>query len=138
MSAPVFLRRSGGTLLPVNAASAEAIEAIPHGVIVQARITRQRNGKRHRLYWATLGETVKATGIAANAYKLHEMLLVATGHTSFLNVPGRGVVETIDRTGWDAMGEEAFAPYFEASMAKLAAWIGTDPLALAKEESADA
>lgn len=139
MGVTLYLRPERGRLVPVSPLDAEELDGLPlreH----RAVLTAKRSLPRHRKYWAVLADVHAATGGINGTFPtrehLHKGLLLSLGYVTPLAVPGQMVpAYIVDSTSFRAMGENEFAPYFEAALAKLAEWTGVDPLALGSEAS---
>ena len=124
-----MIRLTAKGLLPLTAGDAEELNAFANGTTFTLKAHNSRSLEQLRLYWKVLGEAVKATGICASKEHLHDDLKIATGFTRKSVNHDTGEVHLVpDSTALDAMTPEEYRVFFDTAMAKLASWIGYDPM----------
>lgn len=110
----LFVKR-GGALHPADAVAQEAFDRIPDGTVVELSITRPRNERQHRLYWALLGiciEMQPGPNRFPNKDVLHETLKVATGYYVTYKIGNRDAIKILS-TSYESMDQQAFREYFD-------------------------
>ena len=118
-----------GRLLPVTQYDGEMLGDMPDGQLFNITTSSKRSDPHHKLYWAVLGNVVKATGKWATSSHLHDDLKMMAGYyRTVANGVTGGVYYVPDSTAYQRMDQAEFAAYFEQAMAKLSETIGYDPL----------
>jgi hypothetical protein len=118
-----------GQLLPVTTYDAEEIEKLPNDQLFDISVASKRSDPHHKLYWVTLGNVVKATGLWATSAHLHDDLKMTTGYYRTAINPFTGELYYVpDSIAYKRMDQREFAEYFERTMAYLAEKLGFDPL----------
>ena len=118
---PIYLVRKGKSLVPQMEMDWEKIRTIPeNGVVAVPDLPQPRNGERHRAYWLTLHECVKATGCAPNASVLHEAVKLGTGHFELVRLSGGLTVAVPGSIAFDKMSEDEFVTFFQSAEEYLA------------------
>lgn len=128
-------KHNGVVLVPVAGTDAEVVAGLSRHAR-RATLTMPRNGRRHRLYWATLSNVIRNTRLGdryARAEHLHKALLLGTGHCAEMHTLDGEVLRVPDSTSYSKMGEDEFGEYFEKAMALLAQELGCDPIDLKGE-----
>lgn len=125
----VQVYKRDGQLMPVSPYDAEEMEQFQDGQLFDLSSTSKRSDPHHKLYWATLGDVVKATGLWPTSQHLHDDLKMLAGYyRTVVNGISGGVYYVPDSTAYKAMDQREFGQYFEAAMQRLAERIGYDPL----------
>lgn len=127
---PILMRKHGGKLTPVTAYDAERIDALSSQQDVEVTVHQRRSNPQHRLYWATLGEVVKATDRWSTSQHLHDAIKIELGYfTVCFGFDGKPFALP-NSTAYKSMSQPEFQAYFDKAMALIAAEIGADPLTL--------
>jgi hypothetical protein len=125
----IQVEKRGGQLLPITEYDALAMESHSEGQLYDIAPVAERSNPHHKLYWATLGNVVKATNGWATSAHLHDDLKILCGHyRSVVNQANGGVYYVADSIAYAKMNQDQFKEYFDQAMAKLAETIGYDPL----------
>ena len=118
---PIYLVRKGDSLVPQLDMDRDKIRAIPQGgTIILPELPNPRHSPRHRAYWATLNECVKATGCAPNASVLHEAVKLGTGHVELVRLSGGLTVAVPGSIAFHKMTEDEMVTFFECAVEYLA------------------
>jgi hypothetical protein len=127
---PAIVTKTPRGLSPVAAYDQELIMGDAIGSQYDLVKRSRRSLPQQRLYWATLGNVVRATGKWPTAEHLHDDLKLVCGYRRQVVDWVTGEVGVaVDSTAFDAMTGDEFKVYFDIAMAKLAEHIGYDPLA---------
>lgn len=125
----IQVQKRGGQLLPITTYDAEEVEAAREGQLYDLVPVSDRSDPHHKLYWATLGEVVKATGAWASSAHLHDDLKMLCGYyRTVVNTASGALYYIPDSIAYQKMNQQEFAAYFDQAMAKLSQTIGYDPL----------
>ena len=137
----VFLVKTRlGHLAPVDESARESLRAFGEGEVLRAKITRPRNVKRHRLFFALLNtvhmnlpEEMEAR--FPTVERLRKELLVQTGHFEMHQTLGGKTVIFPGSMSFDAMDETEFLAFFESAFKFVAKHIltGVDQFELREE-----
>lgn len=132
---PILMRKDRGRLVPVDAWSAEQLDAYPEGKDLNVRITSNRSVGGLNLYWAGLGLLVENMDDETKrrwptARKFHNTLMEEIGLTeriwridgTFRLVP--------DSIALDSMSNEDFLDYWENAKRLIIRHFGYDPFEL--------
>jgi hypothetical protein len=85
------------------------------------KIARPRSLPFQGMYWATLNQIVKATGIAPTPDALHKALLTLTKRvTPVLDLKGNVISLVPDSTAFERMDQETFGKYVDEAKLELA------------------
>jgi hypothetical protein len=118
-----------GQLLPVTQYDGQMLEDLPDGQLFNISPASKRSDPHHKLYWAVLGNVVKATGKWATAGHLHDDLKMMAGYyRTVANGVTGGLYYVPDSTAYQRMDQAEFAAYFDAAMKRLSEAVGFDPL----------
>ena len=124
-----------GALRPTTAADAEALAQHADGTDFDLVKRTRRSNRQLRLYWKALHMAVEATAVRPRAEHLHDDLKLACGFIrKAINRDTQEVIVIPDSVALEAMDADEFRAYFDAAMAKLAGWVGFDPLGFAEAE----
>jgi hypothetical protein len=116
-----MVKLTGGNLSPVTAWDAELLAGFPDGQMFDAAPRSKRSLPHHRMYWAQLGQIVKATEAFATPDHMHDWVKVKLGYIRpILGPKGQIVGMTVDSTAFAAMDQRAFGVFYE-KFSKLAA-----------------
>lgn len=119
-----------GHLLPLTEYDAQEIEDTPIDQLFDLVPVSKRSDPHHKLYWATLGNVVKQTGLWPSSAHLHDDLKMLCGYyRTVVNKANGGLYYIPDSTAYRKMDQAEFSQYFEQAMAKLSETVGYDPLA---------
>jgi len=126
--APIVRLEAKG-LIPVSGWDADLLNEMANGTEFDLVKRSTRSLPHHRTYWKALGGVVAATQISPTPKHLHRDLKLACGYTETVVNRDTGEVHVIpDSIAFDAMNQDEFRVFFDAAMAKLAGWVGYDPL----------
>ena len=126
---PLQFEKRNGQLMPVSVYDAQMAEEYGEGQLFNVTAVSNRSEPHHKLYWATLGNVVKATGRWATSSHLHDDLKMLCGYyRTVVNQATGGVYYVPDSIAYKKMDQQQFREYFDQAMAKLADAIGYDPL----------
>lgn len=106
---PLFTRTTFG-LVPDGDAAREMLASIPIGLTVAADISRPRNVRFLRLYWA-LVSTI-ADSIGAQRETISDVLKIRTGHVRVIKTKG-GMLELPASISFAKMKEPEFKQFFD-------------------------
>lgn len=109
----VFMVRtmSGLTPDPTDERSAAALKGVKIGAAVMVEVTRPRNVRLHRLYWAMVGKIASAVDLPSRA--IDHILKVETGHTIPVKRASGAVDLVPGSISFSNMDEPAFREFFE-------------------------
>lgn len=115
--AEVLLVRSGNGLFPAEPLSEEVVEGLAHGEMIRCTLSRPRNVRHHRKFFALLGVVWKAQSFYATPEGLLNDMKIATGHctqepsltdpSGFRTVPSSISFAQMDQTNFDAFYKKA-------------------------------
>lgn len=126
---PLTFERTRTGLTPADSYTAGKLDDFALGTQFRATTMTRRSHKQLGLYFSVLREVVDATGAWATPQHLHEALKLNLGfHTTIKTLKGKEYVVP-DSAAFDAMDAEQFGEFFEAAMAKLSEFTGSDVLA---------
>lgn len=106
---PLFTRTTFG-LVPDGDAAREMLASIPIGLTVAADISRPRNVRFLRLYWALCGSI--ADSIGAQRETISDVLKIKTGHVRVIKTKG-GMLELPASISFAKMKEQEFKAFFD-------------------------
>lgn len=106
-----YARREGFALHPDGDESITEFAKIPIGKPVKVEVTRSRNIRFHRLYFALCARIAHAIG--AETSNISDFFKISTGHTLKIRTKSYGVVEVPKSISFAAMSEDEFKAYFE-------------------------
>lgn len=116
MAETVFMRRKLGGLRPIDAASAEALERIPETEEVRVEITRPRNLKHHRKFFALLN----AIYPHQKTYPTHKLfraaVSVAMGFGETTKLPDGRVIIVPESISFANMDQAAFEQFYDRAV----------------------
>jgi len=112
----ILVRKQFGTLRPVDEAGEEVLRGIANGDTVRVEITRPRNVRMHRLYWA-LVSLIFANQAEPHRYAstedVHNALKIAAGLRTRIELPG-GVVGFIPGSiAFHKMSQDEFRAFYD-------------------------
>lgn len=109
-------------LVPAEPWTQERVGELKPGVTYKIdKIVQPRSLPFQGMYWATLNQIVKATGIAPNSDALHRALLTLTKHvTAVTDMQGRVISLVPDSTAFDKMDQQDFGKYVDEAKLELA------------------
>jgi hypothetical protein len=126
--APIVRLEAKG-LIPVSGWDAELLNEMANGTEFDLVKRSNRSDPHHRTYWKALHMAVAATHIKPTARHLHRSLKICCGYTEEeINLDTGELMLVPDSIAYDEMSQEEFKMFFDITMAKLAEWIGYDPL----------
>lgn len=127
--APMVEKAARG-FLPITAYDAELLIADAVGTEYDLIKRTKRSTPQNRLYWLMLGRIVRATDAWPSADKLHRDIKLTLGYTEpSVNLRTGEITQTPDSTAFDAMTQDEFQVYFDATVKLLAERLHFDPLA---------
>ena len=106
---PLFTRTTFG-LVPDGDAAREMLASIPIGLTVAADISRPRNVRFLRLYWALCGSI--ADSIGAQRETISDVLKIRTGHVRVIKTKD-GLLELPASISFAKMAAPEFKQFFE-------------------------
>lgn len=117
MSEAMFAHRLG-TLRPVDDAGLELLHGLATDEMVRVKVTRPRNVRFHRLFWALMTmvhenlpdqkrERYPTTEILVSWFK------IATGHCDTFEIEGRGTVYIPKSISFAKMDNSEFSAFFD-------------------------
>lgn len=116
MSVELIMQRSSLGLSPVDQIGIEAINKIPFGKEVKAKITQPRNAKFHRLFFGLLNLVYGSQDKYATLEGLLDAVKIAIGHCDEL-VTLDGKLCMIPRSiSWAEMDEASFRQFFDRAV----------------------
>jgi len=135
---PPIVRLGGGRLSPVTAWDAELLDRFASGTEFDLVARTKRSNPHHRMYWAQLGQIVKATESYPTSKNMHDWVKIELGYTTPVCNPNGKVIAVIpDSTAFDEMDQATFNGFYERFVELVAremdinvGAIGTDPLTL--------
>jgi hypothetical protein len=137
MSRPgIIFEKRRRHLVPASAIDAEDFDAMPEGTQVELTVLSHRSSAQLRAYWKALDDIVKATGMWATRYHLHDALRRDLGYIHVQRDLAGEPYLAVDSTAFDAMKPDEFNAYFEAAMQRLAEVTGINPTAFIDEKRA--
>jgi hypothetical protein len=115
--------------MPISIYDATELEGHADGQLYELSPISNRSDPHHKLYWAALGEVVRATGRWPTSEHLHNDLKMLCGYyRTVINHATGGVYYVPDSMAYKAMNQQEFKAFFEAAMIKLAEAVGYDVL----------
>ena len=109
MSDPLFVRVANG-LQPSDEAAREALTGIALGSLVAVKVSRPRNVRFLRLYWALCGTL--ADSIGAQRETISDVLKIRTGHVRTIKTKD-GLLELPASISFAKMKEADFKQFFD-------------------------
>jgi hypothetical protein len=106
---PLFTRTAFG-LTPEGEAARELMNSIPIGSVIEVGITRPRNIRFHRLYWA-LCQTI-AESIGARAEAVSDVIKLRSGHFTVIQTKNERF-QVPKSISFARMKEHEFKSFFE-------------------------
>jgi hypothetical protein len=129
--------RRGLTLVPVDHAALEWVEALPFGREVLITIQRPRSPEHHRWYFAMLKKVVDGSGTWKSTAELLEAIKFEVGHTETRRNLFGTAYQTTKSISFEKMGQDEFRSFVERSMEVIALATGIDPDELMREVVAE-
>lgn len=141
----IFCRCDGAALVPQSKAALIALSDLPRGVALKVEVTRPRNIKQHRMFWAFATYVAEALNdgpapslMPWDAERVVELLKLATGHVEIAALPPKdakrlGVTHVArpKSISFAAMDGAAFGKFMEAAFVyvrdDLCRWIEDSP-----------
>lgn len=105
---PLFTRTAFG-LTPEGEAARELMNSIPIGSVIEVGITRPRNIRFHRLYWALMNAIAQAIG--AKAENVHDVVKLRSGHFTVIETKS-GRLQVPKSISFGKMNEAQFKTFF--------------------------
>ena len=122
-----MVKLTGGRLSPVTAWDAELLNGFPDGQLFDAKPRSKRSVPHHRMYWAQLGQIVKASEAFATPDHMHDWVKVKLGYVRVILGPtGQPVGMSVDSTAFAAMDQRAFGLFYEKFSRLVAEEMGID------------
>lgn len=125
---PLIVRKTKRGIVPVSAFDEERLFALPLGSECELKAMTKRSWPQLKLYWSILSRVVAATGIAATAPHLHDLIKVELGYVTLVTLLDGSIASWPDSAALDAMEPPEFNAFFEAAMSLLADRCGFDPM----------
>ncbi len=113
-----FFKVTGGRtrlLAPSDRESEILLGGYKVGDIVRAQISKPRNPKHHRKYWALLNLVHEGTAVQdlyPTTDKLHQAIKGALGYYSEVKLPGGKVFQVVDSIAYESMDQQAFEAFY--------------------------
>lgn len=124
MAVKALLERKGKTLVASDPWSLDAIESMAEGEVVTASITRTRNVKFHRKFFAFLNVIFENQSKYLTLDEMLEAMKEAVGHGSYIDrVDGRGNFFRSKSISFAKMGESEFRQFYDAFVAVVVKYI---------------
>lgn len=108
----VFLRKNLHSLEAIDEEGAAALRKLSHGDTVKVKITKPRNIKHHRLFWALVGIVFENQERYPSREALVAALKAATGHAELLPMPNGNMVYIPKSISFAAMDQTQFDKFF--------------------------
>lgn len=140
MPTQVYVKKSkSGWLDPCSPMDLEAVQKLSPDRQYRCDIVMPRSNAYHNRYWGKLHVAVEST-VAGDywptAQKLHQALLVMTGHVTPVKIKRGGEWEYVmlpDSTAFDRMDQGEFQTYADNALMHLSTLIGVPVEALDRE-----
>lgn len=116
MAATIFLKRQMGALRAADRESQDALDAIPSGVVVRAVISRPRNLKHMRKFFALLNAVFPHQDEYATLEKLRKAVICATGFAETVTLPDGRLMLVADSIAFDKMEQPEFDAFYEKAI----------------------
>lgn len=114
MSQKIFVRKQLGALKPVDHVGVDALYKLKEGVIYACQITKPRNSKFHRMFFAMIGLCYENQGVFDNIDNFREEMIKAAGHfTSYTNHKGVKVYKA-ESISFAKMDQDDFEKVYES------------------------
>lgn len=126
----LVMERVFGRLQPADAWSEELFDDVPFGKHLRVRITEDRSGPQHRLFFKCLGHVAKGCG--QDPERLRKVILLETGYVDIVKRGGK-VWEIPKSMRFDKMPQAEFNRFFNDAMALIADEVGMKQPALMRE-----
>lgn len=112
----IILRRHGNSLIPIDALGIDAINGIAQNEDVRAAITRPRNLKFHRKFFALLQVVFETQTFYPTLEGLLNAIKIALGHCEeILGIDGK--IHTAPTSiSFAAMDEQSFTEFYERAL----------------------
>lgn len=126
----VFMERQYNALRPVDAWSEQELNELPPHKRLRVKITQDRSGPHHRLFFKMLAHV--ADGCGMDREELRATVTVGAGHV--LRYRKNGEWHEAPRSiAWDKMDQDAFNPFFQKVLTVIEVELGLKKPALLRE-----
>ncbi|TAA49608.1 hypothetical protein [Shinella sp. JR1-6] len=132
---PIYVMRSGDSLVGEMEADREWIRQQPHDQRIKVALSTGRSLSKLRFYWSFLGKVVKATQCAPSTETLHDVVKLHTGFVTPVMVKGF-TVAVPKSISFSSMTEREFNTFLESAIEWIAATYGITPETAFGEEAA--
>lgn len=135
---PLVVYRRGGFLAPATPMDGDMLAKFSPTAPITVRLTQERHGGQHRLYFALLGKVCENLDTAATAEELHEWVKTNTRVIFTDRVTGELFETGPASVAFEAMDQPAFHDFFRRVIDLLVSRIipGLDKQALRQEAAA--
>lgn len=114
MATELFMQCVGNRLAPYSAIDLEALDGIASDEVVKVTITRPRNVKFHRLFFALLKLVYDAQSRYPTMDHLLDAIKIGIGHYDTLELPDGHVVVKPRSISFAKMDERGFRQFYDA------------------------
>lgn len=111
--ADIYLKRTLKGLAPSNEQAEEAIQKIPVGKVVKAKISQPRNVRHHQKYWAMVGLIHKNQSYFATAEHLHQAIKARCGYSTKYQFKNGDTLTCSDSIAFGKMDQADFEIFYE-------------------------
>lgn len=116
MAETIFMRRSLGALRPIDPASAEALERIPANQDVRVEITRPRNLKHHRKFFALLNAIFPHQTVYPTHKSFRAAMTVALGFGETYKLGDGRTIIIPGSIAFDKMDQAEFEQFYDRAI----------------------
>lgn len=120
MATEIMVDVIGSHLYPSDPGQAALLDDLQGARGVKAVLTKPRNPKAHRLFWALMGIVSRNSETYDTATKAATYVKIATGHVEVMIMPGKAennVVWVPKSISFGAMDDLAFRPFLDKAIA---------------------
>jgi hypothetical protein len=116
MAETVFLTRTLGGFRAANAIAVEALERIPAGQEIKAEITRPRNLRHHRKFFALLQVIFPHQQTYSTMRAFRAALTCAAGHCEVALLPDGRTILVPESISFGKLDQAAFEQFYERAL----------------------
>lgn len=119
--ADIYLKRTLSGLAPSNEQAEEAMQSIPVGKVVKAKISQPRNVQHHQKYWAMVGLIFKNQSYFTTAEHLHQAIKARCGYSTKYQFKNGDTLTCSDSIAFGKMDQADFEIFYEKAVGFIAA-----------------
>ncbi|GAF90795.1 unnamed protein product [marine sediment metagenome] len=128
----LYVTRTGGRLVPVSAASEEAIKELVEGEILKVKVSRPRNVGHHQKFFALMKIVFENQSHYTNIEHMRKVLTMRAGYYDAV-VTSKGTIYLPKSISFAAMDQSEFQDFYERILDVCVIEIGVDQEQLMKE-----